>query len=204
MRISSLMAKAHVLALLVQASVATFAALPGEGGGDAPPPTTYHEQGILIRSGETIEPLGPDLMGDAINEFSGDVVFTQTDVSLPGNNALSVAVGRRRALGAAMAYGGGLFGDWDLDIPHLRTVASQAEPNWYGGGAATNFNRCSQFAVPPMAQAYVAGAYMTYGSNAFWSSYHLYAPGAGDQTLLKRAPANTTFPSDGTAATYRW
>ena len=202
MGISSLMAKAHVLALLVQASVATFAALPGEGGGDAPPPTTYHEQGILIRSGETIEPLGPDLMGDAINEFSGDVVFTQTDVSLPGNNALSVAVGRRRALGAAMAYGGGLFGDWDLDIPHLRTVASQAEPNWYGGGAATNFNRCSQFAVPPMAQAYVAGAYMTYGSNAFWSSYHLYAPGAGDQTLLKRAPANTTFPSDGTAATY--
>ncbi len=106
MGISSLMAKAHVLALLVQASVATFAALPGEGGGDAPPPTTYHEQGILIRSGETIEPLGPDLMGDAINEFSGDVVFTQTDVSLPGNNALSVAVGRRRALGAAMAYGG--------------------------------------------------------------------------------------------------
>ncbi len=175
--------------------------LPGGGGGDPAPPKTYFEQGILIRSGEVIEALGPNLMGDTINEFSGSVEFTHTDVTLPGNNALAVAVGRQRALGAPQTNGGGLFGDWDLDIPHLRTVAAQAQPNWYGGNTATNFYRCSQVQYPPWTTAYVAGTSLSYSSNAFWDGYHMYIPGAGDQTLLSRS-GNPIFPSDGTAATY--
>ncbi len=86
-------------------------ALPPGEGGDPVPPRTYYEQGILTRSGEVIEALGPDLMGDAINIFSGDVVFTQTDVTVPGNNVLPVMVGRRRGLATPQTFGGGLFGD---------------------------------------------------------------------------------------------
>jgi hypothetical protein len=68
------------------------------GGTDAPTPKTYFEQGILVRSGEVIEALGPNLMGDSINEYSGALEFTQMDVSLPGNNALRLrsASSRRR------------------------------------------------------------------------------------------------------------
>ena len=185
------------------------AALLGGTGGDIPTPKTYFEQGILVRSGEVVEALGPNLMGDSINEFSGALEFAQTDVSLPGNNALAVAVGRHRAVGAPQTNGGGLFGDWDLEIPHLHAVASQAEPNWYGAGSKTNFNRCSQFFYPPMTTAYVAGGFLAYAYNAFWDGAHLYVPGVGDQTLLSRnpefpgqGPANPTYPSDGTAATY--
>src|SRR5438270_738341 len=102
-------------ALLSLAAVPVFAAT--SGGGDEPAPTTtYFEQGILIRSGEVVKALGPDLMGDAINEYSGGLEFTQTDVSLP-HHALEVQVGRHKAVGTIQAYAGsGLFGDWDLDI----------------------------------------------------------------------------------------
>jgi RHS repeat-associated protein len=183
--------------------------LGGGTAGDAPTPKTYFEQGILVRSGEVIEALGPNLMGDSINEFSGALEFTQMDVSLPGNFALPVAVGRHRAVGAPQTNGGGLFGDWDLEIPHLHAVATQAEPNWYGAGSKTNFNRCSQFYYPPLTTAYVAGGFLSYTYNAFWDGAHLYVPGIGDQTLLSRnpeyagqGPANPIFPSNGTAATY--
>jgi hypothetical protein len=176
-------------------------ALPGGGSGDPVPPKTYYEHGVLIRSGETIEPLGPNLMGDSINEYSGGVVFSQMDVSLPGNNALPVEIGRYRAFGAPQTYGYGLFGDWDLAIPRLYTVATQPEPNWYGNRDKTNYSRCSQFMDPPFTYAYVAGGSLSYSSNAFWDGYHLYVPGSGDQTLLKRA-TNPIYPSDGTVATY--
>ncbi|HEY2560160.1 MAG TPA: RHS repeat-associated core domain-containing protein [Caldimonas sp.] len=181
----------------------------GSGTGDAPTPKTYFEQGILVRSGEVIEALGPNLMGDSINEYSGALEFTQTDVSLPGNNALPVAVGRHRAVGAPQTNGGGLFGDWDLEIPHLHAVATQAEPNWYGAATTTNFNRCSQFYYPPWTYAYVAGGNLSYDYRAFWDGAHLYVPGVGDQTLFSRfpeyvgqGPANPIYPSDGTPSTY--
>ena len=179
------------------------ATTPGGGGTDPVPPKTYYDQGVLIRAGETVEALGPNLMGDTINEYSGGVEFTQTDVTLPGNSALAVAVGRHRAYGTIQAYQAtGLFGDWDLEIPHLHTIATQPEPNWYGGRDKTNFNRCSQFQDPPFTYAYVAAGSLSYSSNAFWDGYHLYVPGSGDQTLLKRNPASSIFPTDGTVATY--
>jgi RHS repeat-associated protein len=190
-------------------SLATPSALVGEGSGEAPTPKTYFEQGILVRSGEVVEALGPNLLGDSINEYSGGLEFTQTDVALPGNSALPVAAGRRRAVGAPQANGGGLFGDWDLEIPHLHAVAAQAQPNWYGAGSTANLNRCSQFFYPPITSAYVAGGFLAYDHRAFWDGAHLYVPGVGDQTLLSRNPeyvgqglANPIYPSDGSAATY--
>ena len=203
MSLFSLVAKAHVAALLAQVSLSVHAALPGEGGDPPPPPNTFYEQGILVRSGELIEPLGPDLMGDAINEFVGGVVFTHTDVALPGNNALPVAVGRRRAFGSPQTNGGGLFGDWDLEIPRLHTLATQGEPNWYGGGSKTNFNRCSQANYPPLTSISVGnGQTMTYSYPSYWDGYQLYVPGSGDQMMLVRNPAYTSHPSDGTPSTY--
>lgn len=68
---------------------------------DPTPVTNYFEQGLLMRSGETVGALGPNLMGDSINDYSGALEFSQTDVSLPGNNALPVAVGHRAPGGGA-------------------------------------------------------------------------------------------------------
>lgn len=167
---------------------------------DTAPPKSYFEQGILARSGETVEAQGPNLMGDQVNEYSGDLSFTQLDVSLPGNNALPVHVARHRGASTLQAYGaGGLFGDWDLDIPHLNSVAAAPHPNWYGSGSPTNFSRCSQFQEPPYTGISTYYGTMNYFARTFWDGYHLHVPGKGDQTLLSRSPSNLIAPSAGAA-----
>ena len=166
-----------------------------------PPPKTYFEQGILTRSGETVEALGPNLMGDRVNEYSGDLSFAQLDVSLPGNNALPVQIARHRNASTVQAYqAGGLFGDWDLDIPHLYSVAAAPQPNWYGGSNATNLSRCSQFNEPPYTGISTYYGVMNYFARSFWDGYHLHVPGSGDQTLLLRSSSNPIAPSSGAAA----
>ena len=165
---------------------------PGGGGGGGSGPATvptYFEQGILTRSGETVPALGPNLMGDQVNVYSGDLSFTQVDVSLPGNNALPVQVARHRSASTAQAYAaGGLFGDWDLDIPHLYSVAAAPQPNWYGGNSTANLNRCSEFREPPWTGFGTDSARCSYDARAFWDGYHLHVPGGGDQTLLETGP----------------
>lgn len=181
------------------------AVVAGEGGGTTPTTTNYFEQGVLIRSGQTVAALGPNLMGDRVNEYSGGLEFTQTDVSLPGNSNLPVAVGRHLATGTRQAWlNSGLFGDWDLEIPRLHTIAA-ANGTWYGNGTiAPNLLRCSQFQTPPSASTGGNPAALAQ-PDKFWSGYHLYVPGSGDQTMLGRyaspgnptSPPNTLMPTDG-------
>lgn len=177
----------------------------GAGGGDIdlPPASNpaYYEQNILSRSGETVEPLGPNLMGETLNEYSGGLGFSHTDVSIPGNSALPVAVGRVLAVGTRQAVAG-LFGDWDIDIPHLHTVAFTTSPDWYGGNGFGTFNqsRCSQFTIPPVDRYVASNRFVDLRPEGWWDGYHLYVPGSGDQTLLSRAggpPTNPIQPTDG-------
>lgn len=170
---------------------ATPSVVPGGGS----PTVNYFEQNVLIRSGETVEALGPTLMGDSINEYTGNLEFTQTDVSLPGNNGLSVAVGRHVGMGVRQVVGyQGLFGDWDLEIPRLHAVVTNTS-SWYGAG--NSLNRCSQMAVPPFATAYATTKSYSVSPHQYWDGYHLYVPGVGDQTMLTRGASNTTQPTDG-------
>src|SRR5688572_30760820 len=85
--------------------------------------SVYEEQGHLIRGDRSIATLGPDLFGDRASLYTGGLEFVQTDVSLPGNNALPVQIGRRLATGKSHFFNG-LFGEWDLDIPHVKGVFS--------------------------------------------------------------------------------
>ena len=46
----------------------------------------YQEQGQLIRAPRAMGQLGDNLFGDSVNYYNGSLSFSQTDVSLPGNN----------------------------------------------------------------------------------------------------------------------
>jgi hypothetical protein len=85
----------------------------------------YQEQGQLIRAPRALGVLGENLFGDSVNYYNGALSFSQTDVSLPGNNALSMAVTRTFNTGSAITTKG-LFGHWELDIPHLSGTFSRA------------------------------------------------------------------------------
>jgi hypothetical protein len=61
---------------------------------------------------------GRGLFGESVNLYNGKLEFAHTDVSLPGNDALPVAVGRRISAGENPMEGKA-FGRWELDIPHI-------------------------------------------------------------------------------------
>ena len=136
-------------------TAASPASISGGGGdgGSTPFQTAYFEPGNLIRAGETIAALGPDLLGDKVNEYNGALEFDQTYAGLPGNNALPVMVGRHLRAGSGQAGRvNGHSGDWELAIPHLRTLAG-ARPGdtWTGlapDAVTRTLQRCSQFALP--------------------------------------------------------
>ncbi len=83
-----------------------------------------------------LEVFGPDLMGDGIDPHTGTIQFSQTDVSLPGNFGLEVAIRRKRSQGNFYTMGAAEeFGDWQIDVPRMHIILASAI-NWTG-------NRCS-------------------------------------------------------------
>jgi len=167
----------------------------------------YDNFNQLIKPRTEISTLGPDLFGDKVALYTGTTEFEVTDVSVPGNNALPVAVGRRFVVeDRSKSVGGypGAFGDWDLDIPHLHGVFSAAV-GWQVSTAGSPNARCSvpsQFATsnglinatPPN----VNGTNnFPFASAEYWAGNHLYIPGQGDKTMMVVDPGNGNLPSDG-------
>ena len=146
------------------------------------------EYGELLKSRTTPAALGPDLFGDEVNLYDGSLRFRQTDVALPGNDALSVAVTRTFQVKQPEGVEG-FFADWDLEIPHLHGVFSNS--GWVVPGGTPN-HRCSAFGAPPGATG-VAG--LPYLAEEFWSGTFLSLPGGGGEVL--KATAGTPKPTDG-------
>ncbi len=153
--------------------------------------SNYDEQGKLVRAPRAVGVLGPNLFGDQVNLYTGTLSFNQTDVSLPGNNALSVSVGRTMATGDFQQQNA-LFGNWDLAIPHLHGIFS-------GGGWKSSDGtgaRCNRFGKPP-GVSYQGGSW---NPTEFWHGSFLTVPGAGTQELLRRTtnpnvpPGPETYP----------
>jgi RHS repeat-associated protein len=152
--------------------------------------TVYALQGQITRGSQNITTLGADLMGDKVNLYNGALEFNQTDVSLPGNNALPVAVARRHVAGRDRMIQGE-FGDWDLDVPQMHGVFAAAT-GWVGSTGTTA--RCTNYGPPP---TYVASATAFWYAEEFWQSNFMSIPGFGNQEILRRSAANTLAPSDG-------
>jgi len=124
-----------------------------------------------------LQPFDFDLMGDMRDPHSGTLVFATTDVSIPGNSDLPVAI-RRMAKGgtssdfAKYSEDGAddvFFGDWTLDVPNISFVD-------LGEGAET---------LGVGQRVYCGLGENGTSINAIGSGgYKLNIPGAGSQTLL--------------------
>ena len=65
-----------------------------------------------------LKPHGNELMGDMIDKKTGGITFEQTDISLPGNSGLEVALRRKLKQGEGYySPNQQAFGNWDLDLP---------------------------------------------------------------------------------------
>lgn len=145
----------------------------------------------FIRQRSIIEALGTNPFGEKIGLYVGNIEFVQTDIDLPGNNSLSVSLGRRFV--PYTGYGSDdSFRDWALDIPHIHGIFS-TKYGWtvsYGGPST---ERCSKY-FTPMDGDVSDGSLSK--SETFWNGTHVYLPGSGDQEILRRG-LSTPYPSGG-------
>lgn len=158
--------------------------------------STYQQQGKLIRAPRDVARLGADLFGDKVNLYTGALEFVHNDISLPGNNALPVSVGRRLVVGQE-GNDNALFGKWDIEIPHLHGVFAM-QGGWAAGLGTVPGNRCSAFGEPPTKSGSY-GSNSTWRGTEYWHGSFLYVPGAGDQEILRRNPSYTQAPGGDTA-----
>ncbi|AWV08083.1 wall associated protein [Lysobacter maris] len=163
----------------------------GAGSAQEQGKALWEEYDKLIDKRSAITALGPDLFGDNVDLYTGNLSFSATDVSVPGNNALPVAVGRRygidnHSVGHPGVDGYDLaFADWDLDVPKISGVFATT---WHD-------QRCSGAAQPPAVQ--VSDKY--FQPNDYWQGHNASLPGGGEMLI---GSASTTRPANG--GPWRW
>lgn len=127
-----------------------------------------------IRAAEAVSPLSDQVLGDNISLFNGGLTFSATDVSVPGNNSLSVAFPRR--VDPTIPMDGNLPGmpAWFLDLPHLSGIYAATDS---AAGYWTPAARCSGSALPDGTSGF--------SPSQFWSGSRLSLPGGGGGDLLQ-------------------
>lgn len=124
---------------------------------------------------DRLRAFGDDLLGDGIDPHTGSLVFTQTDVSLPGNFSLPVEITRRRSQG--FVYEDGVdaeFGDWELVVPRLKVTSAF---HWTG-------NRCSNSFSTSFPWKYAGGSNV-YRRDQYSNGLSADIPGYGQQQLVE-------------------
>lgn len=163
----------------------------------------YDEAYKRVGAVKTIASYGTDLFGDRVNLYDGGLEFVQPDISLPGNNALPVAAGRRLVAGTKISVSStnptGSFGDWQLEVPHIHGTFSSGSLNKGWATTTGAYTRCTSFGVP-IGGTDTSGTYGAFGES-FWHGTFLYVPGQGDQEMVKRSAANPAAPG-GNASKY--
>ena len=145
-----------------------------------------------VDSMKAVEKLGDDLFGDSISLPDGGLRFTVTDVSIPGNNALPVAITRGWTLSNTyMQVPNRLMADWQVSLPR---ITGQFADRWLTAGTSTQ--RCSDTRGP----AVPSGVVGIFEISAFWNGIRLEVPGGGGELLL--TAAGVAKPTDG--RTYVW
>jgi RHS repeat-associated protein len=173
-------------------AVATFFSV----GVSAQEVTLAQEFGEKIRAAQVQAPLQADAFGNSINDATGQTVFSNVDIDLPGNSALPVRLGRRLPIEPRYIQEelGGL-GNWDIDVPYIEATFSRT----YGWSISVStdpnrFRRCT-YASPPV----VEGA--LFSSEEVFHGYRVHIPGVLDDLMMANAN-NHPNPTDGKS--YPW
>ncbi|WP_164852328.1 colicin E5-related ribonuclease [Rheinheimera riviphila] len=126
-----------------------------------------------------------DLMGEQIDLSTGSLSFKQTDIQVPGNFAIPVAVTRITGTADVEYSANRLLGDWSLDLPYIATSMASIDGSTFTGSWAAN-KACSGPLNPGSELSYSAS---TLEVKDYWSGDNVYIPGQGSATLLHKDAA---------------
>jgi len=124
---------------------------------------------------QRLEVFGDDFLGDAIDPHTGSLVFSHTDINLPGNSHLPVSLSRQRSSG--FTYRDGVnaeFGDWTLSVPRI-SVTSLTNRAWVG-------DRCTKPTRDIFTDYSVKTSLMT--ARDYSNGIQMQIPGQGNQQVL--------------------
>lgn len=195
-------------------AAAALSALLAVGAASAQSTTLYTEYVKTITAAQNIQPYGSDMFGDQINLYTGSTEFAVTDVSLKGNSALPVSIGRRYKVEDKLGFytGGGRpttnqqFGNWSLDIPYLSGVFAKGT-GWVSRIAPNGSQRCTipssnpGLAAPPLTSDMQTGS-TWFAAGEYWHGNFLHLPGGGDQEMMLVHAGNPQKPTTG--GPYYW
>lgn len=185
-----------------------------------------------IKASQDVGVLGDGLAGDQVNFYTGATSFSATDLSIPGNSGLPVAVGRtydvEHAHQRAVTKGNATtkeivastnrpFGDWDVDVPYIGTTmthdggwvidTTSAGPNRRCSVIGQTMNTITETGIPATgAPPWAAKQLPAVGQFSFTPGeyWHGYDMhvSGGSQSLLLASLPNSQRPTDG--KTYHW
>jgi RHS repeat-associated protein len=170
---------------------ALAASLPGTLAAQATA-QPWEEYSKLIESRQAVAAYGPDLFGDEVNLSNGALSFSATDIAIPGNNALEVALKRSYTVSDKRSYQSlnfQPFADWVLDTPRIEAVFA---PSWKN-------QRCSVTTIAAASPDPVSLGATFLFPEMFWHGNQAQMPGGGEMLLIG---ANTPKPSSG--GPYYW
>lgn len=143
----------------------------------------WEELDKRVNASENIAPLGNDLFGDKVGLKRGDLSFSNTDVSLPGNNALPVAITRTLTANTRRGYrNDSMAADWDIDLPSISGVFA---PDWVSGSSGST-NRCTASSASSASPPSVTKGVL-FQPWDFWQGLTLNIPDGGGELLLKNS-----------------
>ena len=148
----------------------------------------WQEYGKFIQKRAGVTALGPDAFGESVSLYNGALSFSVTDINVPGNSALAVALTRTFEVRDRPIYF--LFdrpmADWDLDLPR---ISGTYGPTWQN-------QRCTDTNGAPT----VFGAYTR---NDYWQGLQASIP-SGGELLLHRPNQTPATPRPSSGGPYVW
>lgn len=160
----------------------------GSGGdsGGAEPQWAYENMNARMNIQPGVSEHTTDLLGDRIDSNTGGLGFSNTDIAIPGNFQLPVAL-KRRFKGIRYAHYNALdVGDWMIDIPHIYTTLVKNQTRYSGEWGQGR--ECSG-SLNPGEIAYYGDTYMNYD---YWSGDRLAVPGRVNELLLENSGTYTS------------
>lgn len=156
----------------------------------------WEEYDKLLKGRESVTALGNEAFGDQVGMSNGALSFTVTDISLPGNFSLPVALTRSYAVRNNQGYLGWFrdmaFADWDLEVPRLSGTFADTT-GWASKCSAQNVGE----ARPPIVNG---GAW--FEAEEYWQGNQVILPGRGSEEMLLATNTSLARPSSG--GPYYW
>ncbi len=182
---------------LTLVAFALAGAITGQAAAQSNGKAPWNSFADRVESARNVGALSNDLFGDQIGLQHGTLSFSATDVSIPGNSALPVALTRRyQVKDWRHRVADGMFKDWEVELPHVSATFASEWIAQHGPPITYSAARCSNFNRPPIPAGYPGLEWKD-----FWHGMQISIPGVTSGELLSTHLGTQTPTSGGP---YRW